>query len=129
MIKRILIVDDEPPVRRVLQLSLERAGYQVSVAHDGQAGLEQALANAPDLLISDINMPRMSGREMVKALHAALPGRTFPILVMTSLTAREERTWVQAIPNVDFLEKPLSPRDLVARLREVFAVASEVHDA
>ena len=75
--KRILIVDDEPHVRRVLQLSLERAGYAVHIELDGKAGLERALADPPDVLVSDINMPRMTGREMVQALHAALPGRTF----------------------------------------------------
>ena len=118
--KRILIVDDEPHVRRVLQLSLERAGYAVTMEFDGQAGLDRALADPPDALVSDINMPRMTGREMVKALHAALPSREFPILVMTSLPAREERVWVNAIPGVEFLEKPLSPRALVARLARHF---------
>lgn len=49
-----------------------------------------------------------------------MPGRTFPILVMTSLTAREERVWVQAIANVDFLEKPVSPRELLARVTKLF---------
>jgi DNA-binding response OmpR family regulator len=118
--KRILIVDDEPHVRRVLQLSLERVGYDVQVEYDGQAGLEHVLADPPDALVTDINMPRMSGRELVKALHEARPERTFPVFVMTSLTAREERAWVKAIPNVDFLEKPLSPRELVARLARHF---------
>jgi DNA-binding response OmpR family regulator len=118
--KRILIVDDEPHVRRVLQLSLERAGYDVKIEHDGQAGLEHVLADPPDALITDINMPRMTGREMLKALHAARPAREFPVFVMTSLTEREERVWVREIPNVDFLEKPLSPRELVARLARHF---------
>ena len=118
--KRVLIVDDEPHVRRVLQLTLERAGYAVKTAYDGQAGLEHVLADPPDVLITDINMPRMTGRDLVQALHAAMPLREFPILVMTSLTAREERVWVSAIPGIDFLEKPLSPRELVARLARHF---------
>ena len=120
MSKTVLIVDDEPHVRRVLQLTLERAGYTVKVEYDGKSGLDHVLAHAPDVLVSDINMPRMTGREMVQALHAALPGRSFPILVMTSLTAREERAWVQAIPNVDFLEKPVSPRELLTRVTRLF---------
>ena len=120
MSKTILIVDDEPHVRRVLQLTLERAGYTVKVEYDGKAGLDHVLADPPDVLVSDINMPRMTGREMVQAVHAALPERTFPILVMTSLTAREERAWVQAIPGVDFLEKPVSPRELLARVTRLF---------
>lgn len=119
--KQVLIVDDEPHVRRVLQLCVERAGYAVRLEHDGQAGLARALAEPPDALISDINMPRMTGREMVQALHAACPARAYPILVMTSLTAREERAWVKAIPGVDFIEKPVSPRELVARLQKMFS--------
>ncbi len=127
--KRILIVDDEPHVRRVLQLSLERAGYEVQMEHDGKAGLEHALADPPDALVTDINMPRMTGRELVQALHAALPAREFPVIVMTSLTAREERVWVSAIPGVDFLEKPLSPRELVARLARHFEAGERAEAA
>ena len=114
--KRILIVDDEPNVMRVLKLMLERAGHQVRTAADGLAGLEMARAEAPDVLITDIQMPRMDGRELVCTLHAEAPQRGFDIYVMTSMTEREEREWVRRIPRVAFLEKPVSPRQLVARL-------------
>ena len=120
MSKTILIVDDEPHVRRVLQLTLERAGYSVKLEYDGKAGLDHVLADPPDVLVTDINMPRMNGREMVQAVNAALPGRSFPILVMTSLTSREERAWVQAMDNIDFLEKPVSPRELLTRVTRLF---------
>ena len=118
--KQILIVDDEPHMLRVLKLTLERAGYTVHTEPDGQAGLERVLADPPDALISDIKMPRMDGREFVKAVHVALPERRFPILVMSSLTGREEREWVRAIHHVEFLEKPVSPRQLIARLARHF---------
>lgn len=126
---RILIVDDEPNVTRVLKLMLERAGYQVSTAPDGEAGLARVLADPPDALITDIQMPRMDGRALVRAIQQQLPERAFEIFVMTSMTAREEREWVREIPRVEFLEKPVSPRQLVARLARSFAPAQGAHDA
>ena len=130
--KRILIVDDEPNIARVLKLMLERAGHAVSTAPDGEAGLASVLANPPDALITDIQMPRMNGRQLVHAIHQQLPNRQFPIFVMTSMTAREERDWVRALAHIEFLEKPVSPRQLVSRLAHCFAGgndAAEVQDA
>ena len=118
--KKILIVDDEPYMLRVLQFALERAGYRVCTELDGRAGLDRLLAEPPDALISDIKMPRMDGRELVQAIHDALPERRFPIMMMSSLTAREEREWVRAIGNIEFLEKPVSPRQLIGRLAKHF---------
>lgn len=111
--KRILIVDDEPNVTRVLKLMLERAGHLVSTAPNGEAGLASVLAEPPDALVTDIQMPRMDGRTLVRTIHQRMPQRRFEIFVMTSMTAREEREWVRAIPRVQFLEKPVSPRQLV----------------
>ena len=113
---RILIVDDEPHVMRVLQLCLAREGHQIDCAPNGAAALEKIRVDAPDLLITDIQMPGMNGKELCSAIHAEFPQRRFPILVMTSMTARENREWAAKIPNTDFLEKPLSPRNLIARL-------------
>lgn len=118
--KKILIVDDEPQMLRVLQFTLERAGYRVVTECDGQAGLEHVLSEAPDALVSDIRMPRMDGRQMVQAISRELPERSFPIMIMSSLTAREEREWVGEIRNVEFIEKPVSPRQLMVRLAKIF---------
>lgn len=117
-VKRILIVDDEPNVMRVLKLMLERAGHRVRTACDGVEGLAQVRAEPPDVLVTDIQMPRMDGRELVRTLHAEMPDRAFDIYVMTSMTERGEREWVRKIPRVVFLEKPVSPRQLVARLTQ-----------
>ena len=127
--KKILIVDDEPHMLRVLQFTLERAGYKVATASDGRAGLASVLASPPDVLISDIRMPNMDGRELVQAIQQALPERQFPIMIMSSLTAREEREWVRAVGNVEFLEKPVSPRQLVGRLARHFDSISESRGA
>lgn len=124
--KRILIVDDEPNVTRVLRLMLERAGHAVSTAPNGELGLASVLADPPDALITDIQMPHMDGRQLVREIHQRLPERRFDIFVMTSMTERAEREWVRTIPRVEFLEKPVSPRQLVTRLAQVFAAEQPI---
>ena len=114
--KRILIVDDEPHITLVLKLHLERAGYAVETANNGKAAFDAVARQAPDALITDIQMPLMSGRELCLAIEQALPDRAFPILVMTSRTDREEREWTAKIRLLEFLEKPVSMRSVVARL-------------
>jgi DNA-binding response OmpR family regulator len=121
MTKRILLCDDEPMVLRVLRLQLEAAGFEVETAPNGKAGLELIDSNPPDALVTDIDMPQMSGEELCKYLHENKPDRTFPIFVATSLTTLRHRHWSSAIDNVHFLEKPLSAKKLIAALKAFFA--------
>ncbi|MEW6021856.1 MAG: response regulator [Pseudomonadota bacterium] len=124
MKKTILLVDDEPHVIRVLRLMLEREGYEVASANDGVEALEKMAARRPDVMVSDIQMAGMDGRELCRTVRARYPDETFPIFVMTSMTASEERAWVRELAQVEFLEKPLSPRQLIARLTTYFANAA-----
>jgi len=124
MKKSILLVDDEPHVIRVLRLMLEREGYEVASANDGNEALEKMAARRPDVMVSDIQMAGMDGRELCRTTRARYPEDSFPIFVMTSMTASEERAWVRELANVEFLEKPLSPRQLIARLTTYFANAA-----
>lgn len=114
---RILIVDDQPHVIRVLSLCLMRDGHQVEAAHNGSDALVRIRAAQPDVLLTDITMPVMTGRELCEAIAAELPQRRFPILVMTSLTDRDERDWVRKLAGIEFLEKPVSPRAISERIR------------
>jgi DNA-binding response OmpR family regulator len=118
--RTIMIVDDEAHVIRVLRLMLERAGYMVVSANDGNEALAKLALQRPDAMISDIQMAGMNGRDLCRATRERFPGETFLIMVMTSMTAAEERSWVRDLANVEFLEKPLSPRQLVARLDAYF---------
>jgi len=121
MTKRtILIVDDEAHVIRVLRLMLEREGYRVISANDGNEALAKLAEGRPDAMISDIQMAGMNGRDLCCTVRGRYPDESFLILVMTSMTAAEERSWVRSLSNVEFLEKPLSPRQLVARLAAHF---------
>ena len=116
--KQILLVDDEATVRRVLQVALEKAGFDVSTAPNGEEALSQLREGSPDVLITDIEMPRMDGRTLCETLHNEQPERSFPIFVVTSLTEREHRSWSESIDNLHFLEKPISVRKLLAKLTE-----------
>lgn len=122
--RHILLVDDEPHVLRVLRLALEREGYAVVTAADGHAALACMAEQLPDVLISDIQMDGMDGRTLCPLARATYPDHPFLILVMTSMTALDERAWARALDNTEFLEKPLSPRQLVARLSHHFATLS-----
>lgn len=113
---RILIVDDDPIVLRVVRMALEREGHEVTACANGALALDRLRDELPDALVTDIEMPRMTGEELCKAIHATLPQREFPIFVATSLTALEHRRWSSSIPNLHFLEKPVSARKLIAQL-------------
>ena len=120
--RTILIVDDEAHVIRVLRLMLERSGYQVISAADGNEALAKMAERRPDAMVSDIQMAGMGGRELCRTVRARYPDEPFLILVMTSMTASDEREWVRQLDHIEFLEKPLSPRQLVARLATAFPV-------
>ena len=122
--KRILVADDELHMIRVIKLFLERAGYKVDTAANGQEALDSILLDPPDVLLIDINMPRMTGQQLCMELQQRLPERKFPIFVMTSMTERENRDWTEKIPNTALLEKPLSMRVLIADLARRFAPAT-----
>jgi CheY-like chemotaxis protein len=118
---RILVADDEVHMRRVVTMFLERAGYAVETAANGKEALDSILKSPPDALLTDINMPQMTGEQLCQELQKHLPERAFPIFVMTSMTERESRDWQQKIPNSSLLEKPVSMRVLIADLARRFA--------
>ena len=118
--KHILIVDDEPTVIRVLRLALEKAGYSVTKANNGEEALERLRERTPDAVITDIEMPYLDGEGLCRRIEQDMPDRKFPLFVVTSLTAMEHRRWSEAIPNLHFLEKPISARRLLSTLAEYF---------
>jgi len=119
--KHILLVDDEPHVIRIMRLALEKAGYRVGEAANGLQALDYLKDNSPDVMITDIDMPRMNGRELCEEIIKTLPSRTFRIFVLTSRAEHEHREWSAAIENVGFMEKPVSIRRLLSTLDAYFA--------
>ncbi|MGI9273081.1 MAG: response regulator [Woeseiaceae bacterium] len=112
--KRIMIVDDHAPVLRVLRLGLEEAGYEVDAASNGTECLLKLCDGMPDFLVTDIDMPRMTGKDLCLAIEKQFPDRSFPIVVLTSRTELEHRDWTASLENLSFMEKPVSVRRLVS---------------
>ena len=112
--RRILVVDDEPQITRVLRTSLSSQGYDIRVANDGETALEIMKDWTPDLVITDLAMPNMDGLELCRKLR---PSTQIPIIVLS--VRGEERTKVQALDAGadDYVTKPFGIEELLARVR------------
>jgi CheY-like chemotaxis protein len=110
---RILVIDDEAAVRKVIVRMLTSAGHEVSAAPDGAAGLRLWREAGADLVMTDLHMPEMNGLEVIRALRAAAP--TLPVIAMSGTgAAREDLTQaVRQLGSVGILGKPFSWDDLV----------------
>ena len=122
--QKIFIVDDHAPVIRVMRLGLESAGYEVITAGNGAECLTKLLQDTPDYLVTDIDMPRMNGRELCKAIQQQFPDRDYLIVVLTSRTELEHRDWTAKIDNLLFMEKPVSIQKLLKLMKEMLPPAA-----
>lgn len=128
MKRKVLVVDDEPHIPRILKMSLEPEGWAVEVARNGQEALKCIEADLPGVMITDLSMPIMDGKALCHEVVAKYPERPFPIIVMTSLVEREVRQWVSALGNITFLEKPVSPRKVLTALQRLQTAESSTTD-
>ena len=112
----VLVVDDDVLVRDVVGRYLGRAGYQVTVAGDGEQALRAAQANPPDLVILDLMLPGLPGLEVCRRLRAAGP---VPVVMLTALGEEEDRILGLELGADDYITKPFSPRELVLRVASV----------
>ncbi len=111
---RILVVDDEPAIRRFLRTSLGSQGYQVEEAEDGAAALA-AMAEAPDLLVLDLGMPGMDGFEVIRKLRES--GATLPIVVLSVRADEAGKVRALDLGADDYVTKPFGIEELLARIR------------
>jgi DNA-binding response OmpR family regulator len=119
--QRVLVVDDEPTVREVVQRYLERDGYLVRVAEDGHAALAAAGSWAPDLIVLDLMLPGLDGLEVCRRIREA--GGT-PVIILTAKGYEADRIVGLELGADDYVVKPFSPRELVARVRSVLRRAN-----
>jgi two-component system response regulator MprA len=112
---RVLVVDDEPAVRRALERALTLDSYEVSLAADGQEALDAIATDPPDAVVLDIMMPRVDGLEVARRMRKA--GDRTPILMLTARDAIDDRVEGLDIGADDYLVKPFALRELQARLR------------
>ncbi len=112
----ILVVDDEPSIGEVVTIYLQRAGYQVTVARDGQAALEAIEKQPPDLVVLDLMLPKVDGLEIARRLRAQ--GDT-PIIMLTARREESDRITGLELGADDYVVKPFSPQELVSRVKAV----------
>ncbi|OIO55843.1 MAG: DNA-binding response regulator [Alphaproteobacteria bacterium CG_4_10_14_0_2_um_filter_63_37] len=117
----ILIVDDDPGIRETLSFQLKKAGHAAAIATNGEEGLALALASPPDLVITDLRMPKMEGQALIDHLHARLP--SLPVVVMTAYAS--VKTAVEAMKSgaVDFLIKPYPQEVMLATVERALTLA------
>jgi DNA-binding response OmpR family regulator len=114
---KILLVDDEPAITDNLAPFLERSGFDVAVAANGEEALQQASSFGPQLIVLDILMPKMDGREALRQLRQA--GDWTPVILLTQVGESTERAMALEEGADDYLNKPFDPHELVARIRAV----------
>ena len=116
MSQHILIADDDAGIRDVLRMAFEPAGFTVSVAADGQAALEMARSLSPDLVVFDIGMPEMDGLTVCREIRKT---SEMPILFLTAQSDEVDRIVGLEMGADDYVAKPFSPREVVARVRAI----------
>jgi DNA-binding response OmpR family regulator len=113
---RILVVEDEPRIREITEMYLERAGYAVTLAGDGRDALEAFDADPPDLAIIDLLLPGLTGEALIRAIREV---SDVPILVASAKRADEDRLDAFRLGADDYLTKPFNPIELVARVQAI----------
>ena len=126
MSKRILIVDDDPWIRRMVGTVLERRAYQVDTACDGHEGLQKAFDFKPDLIITDVLMPKMDGWALVRALRSNPEMALIPVIFLTALAKEEDRILGFRLGADDYLAKPFRFEELDLRVEKVMRLASRL---
>lgn len=117
----ILVVDDEPHIRRVLDAMLGKEGFDVVLAEDGAEGLREIAAGNVDLVILDLLMPGANGLEVLAKIRTDPEKASTPVIILTAKGQDTDREAAFAGGADDFMTKPFSPKKLVARIREILS--------
>ena len=123
--KRILVVDDERHIVRLVQVNLERAGYEVLTAYDGVEALEKVKSEDPDMVVLDVMMPRMDGFEVLKNLQANPQTQNIPVIMLTAKAQDADifKGWASGVSS--YLTKPFNPRELLVFVERIFQSLEE----
>lgn len=122
MASKVLVVDDEPIVREVLSRYLEKDGFEVEMAEDGEAGVSAFATGRPDLVLLDLMLPKLDGFEVFERIRALADT---PVIMLTAKTEEHDRIAGLEMGADDYVSKPFSPGEVVARVRAVLRRAQE----
>src|SRR3981081_2814988 len=114
--RKVMVVDDEPKIVQLARDYLEHAGFAVVVAHDGKAALASARAHRPDLVVLDLGLPELDGLDVARTLRQEA---NVPIVMLTGRSEEADKLVGLEIGADDYVTKPFSPKELVARVRAV----------
>jgi two-component system alkaline phosphatase synthesis response regulator PhoP len=117
MAKKILVVDDEAKIVKVLKAYLEQSGFQVVTAADGKVALDTFIREKPDFMILDLNLPGMDGLDVCRTVRRQ---SNIPILMLTARVEETDKLIGLELGADDYVVKPFSPREVVARVRTIF---------
>ncbi len=120
MPKKILAVDDERHIVRLVQVNLQRAGYEVVTAYDGKEALEKVASEQPDLIVLDVMMPYMDGFEVLQNLRKNMSTRDLPVIMLTAKAQDADvfRGWQSGVDC--YLTKPFNPMELISFVKRIF---------
>jgi CheY-like chemotaxis protein len=122
--KKVLVVDDEVHIVQVVAIKLRNNGFEVVTAENGAEGLEAAVREKPDLIVSDFQMPVLSGLEMIEQLRGKSETRDIPVIMLTARGFAIEEDKRQQLRISACLSKPFSPREVLQSIEEVLAQKS-----
>jgi two-component system, OmpR family, phosphate regulon response regulator PhoB len=117
--ERILLIEDEPDIAEVLQYNLEKEGFQVELAHRGDAGLEAVRRDSPDLILLDLMLPGIDGLEVTRLLKRDPTTARLPIVMLTARGEELDRIVGLELGADDYISKPFSPREVILRVKAV----------
>jgi CheY-like chemotaxis protein len=129
MSRRIVVADDEAHIRHVVGMKLSNAGYEVVTAEDGEEALEICLAERPDLVITDYQMPVMTGLELAEQLRQRPEMSGAPVLLLTARGFDIDQATLEAAGIVGVLSKPFSPREVLARAQSLLGEQTTAGEA
>jgi DNA-binding NtrC family response regulator len=115
-----LVIDDEAHIRRVISLKLKNKGFEVMTAVDGEEGLNIIQTKKPDVVISDILMPKLDGQRLCEKTNHLKSERPFLTIVMTCRISTDESEWIERMRDTLFMEKPFSPSKLIEAIDRYF---------
>lgn len=111
--KTILVVDDDVHIRRVIEVKLQWAGYRILTARDGQEAATLVEQHQPDVMITDLSMPTMDGKQLCQLTNRLKERRPFLTIVMTARILPNDSDWIANMRDTIFIEKPFSPKQLL----------------
>ena len=117
----VLVVEDDPVILRLLEVNFELEGFGVVLAHDGEEGIAAARSQRPDIIVSDIMMPKMSGIELVQALKADEATASIPIILLSAKAQTGDLKSGMDAGADDYVTKPFEPLDLVDRVNALLS--------